>query len=132
MTTFPVTYESESLLRAKFADALAPETLFHKELALLLNQLSADALIRAPTRDAPFAPDFLSGIAKALVDESWRSGWWAMSEEARIAYLQDIVAAPYTFSPQEIEDILEDVGRRLCWRRRVVSAADAAGEADKP
>jgi hypothetical protein len=145
MTEFPISHDPDRgvlklagsggasimlafLLKAKFGEAFDPEMLFHAPLAGIMNSLFEHSQIPTRQSEGPFTRVQLQRLAKEIVTESWRSGWWAKSRDQRVAFLQQVVAAPYRLSDRQVDDILDDVEAELFWRRKVVAAADAAGE----
>lgn len=117
------------LLKAKFGEAYDSETLFHRQLAELARDLQAalPATLRRHS-DRPFADDSLFKIATEIVLKGWQTGWWSMSRDERIAYVQDVVVAPHRLSDAQLDTLLEGVETVLFNQRRIVSAADEAGE----
>ncbi|MCA1199680.1 hypothetical protein K9B35_17065 [Sphingomonas sp. R647] len=120
------------LMKAKFGERFDPETLFHRPLADLIRQL--DGASNLPPRQSGdcFTRDDLACIAREVFAESSRSGWWSMSAQQRIAYLQ-VAAAPWNLSNEQIEMVRQDVDDLLFRSRQIVAAAeDGAGVAAGP
>jgi hypothetical protein len=145
VTGFPITFNVERnvlvldgqggatvmlgiLLKAKFGDAFDPETLFHGPLAELMVAIKGQAYEFPVLTEAPFDHEMLGDIAAKIVADSFRSGWWAKSHDERVAYLQNVVVAPYKLSDEQLDFVLSSVESALWGWRRVVEAADAAGE----
>jgi hypothetical protein len=120
------------LLKAKFGEAYDPEVLFHEELAQIMCALNERVASPAGEPKAPDAGSFpredLFQIAEAIVDESWRSGWWMKTPDERVAYIRDVVAAPHGLSREEMEILVENIDSVMFNLRRVANAAEEAGE----
>ncbi len=112
------------LMKAKFGERFDPETLFHGPLADLIRQL--DSAAKLPSREVGdcFTRDDLACIAREVFAESFRSGWWSMSAEQRVEYLQ-VAASPWILSGGQIEMVREDVEDLLFRSRQIVAAAEA-------
>jgi hypothetical protein len=117
------------LLKAKFGEAYDPEMLFHQPLAELGRNLQA-AIPARPSRspDGPFSEEALFRIAEAIIHESWRSGWWSMSLDQRVAYVQNVVVAPHHLSESQLDDLFERVDDMLFNLQRIVNTAGGSGE----
>jgi len=145
MADFPLTYDPELhalrldgpggasvlvgiFLKAKFGESYDPETLFNPGLASIAREIFAHSLFPSAAAEGPFPKEMLFKIARRIVEQSWHTAWWEKSADERVAYLQEVVASPFTFTDEQIGYILEAIERELYLRRRVAHAADAAGE----
>lgn len=122
------------LLKAKFGEAYDPETLFHGELADLTRKIHADlpsprtTAPKSISTEGPFTREALSQIAQAIVLDSPRSGWWSMSRDERVAFIQTVVVAPHSLSEGQLDTLFDYTESVLFNQRRIVGAADEAGE----
>lgn len=148
MSDFPVQYDTDEvairpngkggasvmlafLLKAKFGEALDPEVLFHPDLAAMMIALREHGLAGFAQTEGPFDVAALQSIARLIVSESWRSGWWDKSRDEQIDFIQNVVVAPHRLSDLQIDFVLQDVDSDLYWRRQIVEAADAANASRK-
>jgi hypothetical protein len=148
MAKFPVAYDGERnvitldgrdgatlmlgfLLKAKFGEAFDPDVLLHPQLARLMTSLREEAHGEQrggpeQGRASPFSREALSTIASTVAAESVRLGWWRMSAEARVAYLQEVVAAPYVLTADDVGQVLDDIESKLVRARKLVAAAEGS------
>jgi hypothetical protein len=110
------------LMKAKFGQRFDPETLLHGQLADLIREMS-QSLGEARSSGECFDSEDMLAIAKAVFDESFRSGWWSMSSDERERYLQN-AASPWLLSAEQVDTIVEHVDDMLFLSRRVAKAAD--------
>lgn len=146
MSEFPIDFDEEQgtirlrgeggasvmlafLLKAKFGDALDPEVLFHPQLAALMVALRERSISPSSSPSGPFDRAALHLIARHIVDESWRSGWWTMSRDEQTEFIQSVVVAPYRLSAEQLDWLFDGVETALFWRRKVVEAASEASVA---
>jgi len=142
MTRFPVRYDRDAntiildgsggasimltfLFKAKFGEAFDPEVLFHEPLAKIMADLQKECLV--PPQGGgpgPFTAEHLHIIAEAILNQSYRSGWWDMSREGQIDYLRNVIAAPHPMSDEQVDAVFDGVESGLFNRRRVVEIAD--------
>lgn len=142
MEPFPISYDAANntlllsgkggaqvllalLLRAKFGDAFEPETLFHEPLANVMIALQRECGQEGDL-GGPFTREQLVRVADEIVSESWRSGWWAMTESERVAFVQEVIVAPYRLSAEQMSELLCDVDEGLAARRQIAAAAERA------
>jgi len=143
MSDFPIQYDADAgtiqldgkggasvmlafLLKAKFGDAFDREVLFHPNLAAIMIALRAKGIIQVSETEGPFDRTAIQSIARLIVGESWRSGWWQKSRDEQIEFIQNVVVAPHRLSAEQIEFLFDDIEGDLHWQRRIVDAADAA------
>jgi hypothetical protein len=144
MKPFPISYDAVSntlqldeeggaevmlgiLLKAKFGEAFDPDTLFHRPLADLMSGLRKK-IGSAWDGDGPFTRGQLASLADDIVSESWRSGWWSMTRDERVALVQDVIVAPHRLSAEQMTDLMLDVEGALAAHRRIVDAAEGVVE----
>jgi hypothetical protein len=122
-----------SLLRVgKFSDDLDSRVLFSSDLASLMNQLAqfeqktdaerverlSHSGINASSlanlrRSAHHSDAYLLKVAELIVSESESIGWREMNTKRREKFIQEIVAAPDTFSAAAVERILTNTHQLL-------------------
>jgi hypothetical protein len=144
VTDFPISYDAEAnalqlagpggtvvmlgvMLKAKFGEAFDADVLFNEPLALLMTSLR-EHLPPAPPWPAEFRfrPADVFMLAERIVEDSVRSGWWAMSEAERSSYVQNVVVAPYRLPADQLRDLLDEVEAGLLRRQLIVRAAERA------
>ncbi len=115
------------LMKSKFGERFDPETLFRPGISKLIGQLQAAAGIAKPGAGECFDRADLLAIAETVLGQSVNIGWWVMQSDEKHAFLQR-AAAPWQFSKEQLQTILDDVDDRLLQHRELVAAANAAGE----
>ncbi|RZJ36963.1 MAG: hypothetical protein EON87_22890 [Brevundimonas sp.] len=142
MSDFPVQYDADAgiirlhgkggasvmltvLLKAKFGEAFDPDVLFHPDLAAIMIALRERGIIQVSEREGPFDRAALQSMARLIVGESWRSGWWQKSRDEQVAFIENVLVAPHHLSAEQMELLFEDIESDLHWRRTIVEAADA-------
>lgn len=122
------------LTAAKFGDYLDARLLMNRIVADLMRQLN-DAIERpespAPAGPRPsYAKEFLFEIGKQILYEGDHIGWWRMTQNEQKDFIRTVVAAPHSFSDEEVEDIFDAINSGLFHAEQLVQASRQTGQED--
>lgn len=116
------------LTKGKFGDYLDDHLITNKVLAGLLKELSKADNHPPNNRDQSspgFSKDFLFALGGNIARNGHYHGFWQMTREQQIDFIQEVVAAPHTFLPQELEVIFDAIDSDVHFAREL--AKDAQG-----
>lgn len=112
------------LMRAKFAEPLAAESLLSPWIASLAAQLTVSVAPDSEPQDFGDDPRIRFEIEQLIASDAESSGWWRMSVGEKADYLQTVVAAPRRMSDTMVEEVIFGVDNVLWNARKLVSIAD--------
>lgn len=111
------------LTAGKFGEYLDEKLLLNRILADLISQLNKNAASKTSLDPRPrFPKDFLFLVGKKIASQGRHIGFWGMSRQQQTEFIRSVVAAPHSFTDEEIDDIFDAIEAEVFHASELVAA----------